>query len=489
MQTSTVYQSLARVDRRSDLEKWRKRNYYYYRDIESYYRFLVQPNAQVLEAGSGLGNLLSEVRPRYGLGIDLNTVAVDNAREKFPHLNFRVENVENFSAKTDFDYRGTANPANCFDYIILANTVSYIENIQKAFKNLRAVSQPSTRVILTFHNPAWEAILKLATITGQRMPLPPLNWLSAADITNLLELTDFEVVSHSKRFLFPRRVPGLAWFFNRVLAPLPLINRLCLTEYLVARPKPIQSERQLPVHLQKTCSVIVPARNEAGNIESCITRLPRMGAHTEVIFIEGHSSDNTWEEIQRVQAKYRDQWDIKICQQQGKGKGDAVRQGFEMATGDVLMILDSDLTVKPEDLPDFFEAVASGQCEMANGCRLIYPVSAKAMPLINRMANRFFAWLLSYLLNIKIKDSLCGTKVISRENYLKIAENRSYFGEFDPFGDFDLLFGAAKLSLKIKDIPVRYVPRVYGSSNIQHFKEGLVLLKMCLYAAKKVKFI
>ncbi|HCF27105.1 MAG TPA: glycosyl transferase, partial [Cyanobacteria bacterium UBA11049] len=201
-----------------------------------------------------------------------------------------------------------------------------------------------------------------------------------------------------------------------------------------------------------------------------------------------HSSDNTWDEIQRVKAKYEHKHDIKIYQQTGKGKGDAVRQGFSSATGDVLMILDSDLTVKPEDLTYFFEAVASGHCEMANGCRLVYPVNSEAMPWLNRMANRFFAWLLSYLLNTKIKDSLCGTKVISKTNYLKLEANRSYFGDFDPFGDFDLLFGAAKLGLKIKDIPVRYVPRTYGQSNIRHFREGLVLLKMCLYAARKIKF-
>jgi glycosyltransferase involved in cell wall biosynthesis len=214
-----------------------------------------------------------------------------------------------------------------------------------------------------------------------------------------------------------------------------------------------------------------------------------MGKHTEVIFIEGHSSDNTWDEIQRIKTKYSALWDIKVFQQPGKGKGDAVRLGFEQASGDILMILDSDLTVRPEELPYFFEAVASGKCEMANGCRLIYPVSRKAMPRLNRMANRFFAWLLSYLLNTKIKDSLCGTKVISRDHYQKIVKNRAYFGNFDPFGDFELLFGAAKLGLKIQDIPVRYVPRSYGTSNIQHIKEGLILLKMCLYAARKMKFI
>jgi hypothetical protein len=320
------------------------------------------------------------------------------------------------------------------------------------------------------------------------MPLPPLNWLSYKDIENLLNLSGFEVVSHNKRLLFPKRIQPFAWFFNHFLAPLPGFNNLCLTEYIVARPRFSDAAAQTNIH-EMTCSVIVPARNEAGNIESCVTRMPRLGNHTEIIFIEGHSSDDTWDEIQRVQAKYGNQWDIKIAQQKGKGKGDAVRQGFNMATGDILIILDSDLTVRPEDLTYFFEAIASGRCEFANGCRLIYPVHPKAMPWLNRMANRFFAWLLSYLLNTKIKDSLCGTKAISRSNYLRIAANRSYFGEFDPFGDFDLLFGAAKLGLQIKDIPVRYVPRVYGRSNIQHFKEGIILLKMCLYAAQKIKFI
>lgn len=237
-----------------------------------------------------------------------------------------------------------------------------------------------------------------------------------------------------------------------------------------------------------TCSVIVPARNESGNIENCIARMPNLGKHTEVIFIEGNSTDNTWDVIRQVQKKYGKYWDIKIDRQKGKGKGDAVRQGFKMASGDILMILDSDLTVKPEDLIFFFDAIASGNCEFANGCRLIYPIDTKAMPWLNQIANRFFARLLSYLLNIKIKDSLCGTKVLLKRDYLQIENNRSYFGDFDPFGDFDLLFGAAKLGLKIKDIPVRYVPRTYGASNIHHFKEGLILLKMCFYAAKKIKF-
>jgi SAM-dependent methyltransferase len=475
MKLSSRSQSSEQIRYSANLGKWRQRNLYYYQDIEKLYQFWVQAQSSVLEVGSGTGHLLEAVNPSPGVGIDINPVAAEESAAKFPHLEFRVEDVQGFY------------PEQAFDYVLGANTVSYLENIQKAFQQTRKACHPATRLILTFHNPAWEPILKFATFIGQRIPLPTLNWLSFKDIQNLLDLEGFEIISHGKRLLLPKRIPVLSGLINQFLAPLPWINQFCLTEYIVARPRPTV---EAATNIQEmTCSVIIPARNEAGNIESCITRLPRMGKHTEIVFVEGHSSDDTWAEIQRVQALYSDQWDIKISQQQGKGKGDAVRQGFEQATGDVLMILDSDLTVRPEDLTYFFEAIASGRCEMANGCRLIYPVSAEAMPWLNRMANRFFAWLLSYLLNIKIKDSLCGTKVISKENYLKIAANRSYFGDFDPFGDFDLLFGAAKLGLKIKDIPVRYDPRTYGRSNIQHFKEGLVLLKMCLYAARKIKFI
>jgi SAM-dependent methyltransferase len=458
------------------LQTWRKRNLYYYKDLERFYQFWVEPNAKVLEVGTGLGDLLNIVNPKYGLGIDINPLFVEKAKEKYDHLDFEVIDAEEFVRNQ------------LFDYILLANTISYIGDIEKVFNNLHKLCHSSTRVILTFHNPGWELILRLATLFNQRMPVSSLNWLNLEDIENLFHLTNFEVIERGKRCLFPKNIPLVSGFLNKFIAPLPFFNQFCLTEYIIARPCPDTYEVKENIG-KLTCSVIIPARNESGNIESCITRMPKFGKHTEIIFIEGHSSDNTWEEIQRVQNKYQDQWDIKIYQQTGKGKGNAVREGFAMAQGDILIILDSDLTVRPEDLIYFFNAIALGHCEFANGCRLIYPVSDDTMPWLNRMANRFFAWLLSYLLNTKIKDSLCGTKVLRRTHYERIAKNRSYFGDFDPFGDFDLLFGASKLGLKIQDIPVRYMPRTYGQSNIQHIKEGLVLLKMCLYAAKKIKFI
>jgi SAM-dependent methyltransferase len=457
-----------------ELDKWRTINLSYYLDIEKLYQFFVEPNSDILEISSGFGHLLNSLQPQYGLGIYPNQEIVDFAKEKFPHLDFKTAQFDCFKL------------AKKFDYILLPNTISYLDDIQKAFKNIRQFCKLSTRIIITFHNPGWELILKLATSLNQRTPVDSLNWLSCEDVTNILSLENYEVIYCGKRMLLPRKIPLLSDFFNKIIAPLPIVNNFCLTEYVVARINPHFFSENLKSQ-NYTCSVIIPARNEEKNIENCVKRMPKLGKHTELIFIEGNSEDNTWEEIKKVQQKYQEEWDIKIIQQKLEGKGDAVRQGFNLASGDVLLILDSDLTVKPEDLTYFFEAIASGKCEFANGCRLIYPVNFQAMPWLNLIANQFFATIISYVINVKLKDSLCGTKAISRQNYARIANNRNYFGDLDPFGDFELLFGSTKLGLKIKDIPVKYYPRTYGQSNIRHFKEGLVLLQMCLSVAWKIK--
>ncbi|TYQ31197.1 glycosyltransferase [Pseudanabaena sp. UWO310] len=459
------------ISYRNSLQKWRNLNLYYYRDIENFYKSVVREEHKVLEVGSNLGYLLNSLQPSYGLGIEQNAQAVEQARSNFPRLDFIISNAEEFRSSDIL-----------FDYILMANTISYLSDITQTLKNLHQSCQPSTRLILTLHNPSWEIILKIASLIGQRNPLPQLNWLSYSDVANLLHLCQFEVVCHSKRLLLPKNIPLISWFANSVIAPLPLFNQFCLNEHIIARPI-------IQISSPCTCSVIIPARNEEGNIEACITNMPQIGSDTEIIFVEGGSTDGTWDEILRVQQKYRDRFKIAAYKQSGDGKKNAVWQGFERASGDVLIILDADLTVQPRDLVYFFEAIASGTCEFANGCRLIYPLSKATMPWLNRIANRIFAFLLSYLLNTQIKDSLCGTKAISRQNYQRLARNRDFFGDFDPFGDFDLLFGAAKLGLKIMDIPVRYFPRTYGKSNIHHIKEGFVLLKTCLHAAKKIKFI
>ena len=439
----------------------------YRRLLAHYFNLLIPADASVLEIGCGGGELLAHLRAAHKTGVDLSPARIAAARERLPHATFHVQ------AGEELDLTGP------FDYIILSDTLNLVADVQTVFARLQACSHANTRVIVNFQNSLWRPLLTVAEWTGLKAPHPQNSWLATPDVTNLMRLGGWEPICQQNYLLLPVRIPGLDTIVNRGLAP--LLQWFCLTIFIVARPA--RQARREP-----TVSVIIPARNEAGNIEAAVKRTPRMGAGTELIFVEGHSRDNTWAEIQRVAQAYPE-LGIKIMQQTGKGKGDAVRMGFAAATGDILMILDADLTMPPEELPKFNSVLAQGQAEFANGVRLVYPMDEKAMQFLNLCANKTFGLIFTWLLGQQLKDTLCGTKVLSRAHYERIAANRAYFGDFDPFGDFDLLFGAAKLNLKIADVPIRYKERTYGTTNIQRWKHGWLLLRMVLFAARKLKFV
>lgn len=454
------------------VEKWRRRNEGYHRAISSLCSFYIPASARVLEIGSGTGDLLAATQPRRGLGIDISPEMVRLATSKHPDLEFRCMAAE------FLDCGGEK-----FDYIILSDLVGFLYDIRLVFERLRSACHAQTRIIIHWYSLLWQPILALAERTGMKYPLPILNWTTKEDLANLLYLADFEVLRSRPHILLPKHVPLLTPFVNRFLTPLPLIRQFALTNWVVARPMRLTENRPVP-----TVSVICPCRNEAGNIQQIVERLPNIGSHTELIFVEGHSKDNTLDECRRVAANTPEK-DIKVLVQEGRGKGDAVRLGFAKATGDILMILDADISVAPEDLVDFYDALVSGKGDFINGCRLVYSMDSRAMRFLNLWGNKFFALLLSKLMGQPVKDSLCGTKVLWRKAYLDIAAGRTYFGALDPFGDFDLLFGAAKLNMKIIDIPVRYRERTYGSTNINRFADGSLLMRMCNKAAAKLFFI
>jgi SAM-dependent methyltransferase len=454
-------------------EKYIRRNRYYYKDMIKFLKFNIPEQSRVLEIGCGTGFLLEALNPARGVGIDISAGMIAAAKEKYPHLEFHRMDAEHIQLNETFDF------------IVISDTLGYFEDLEKAFKELSKVVQPGTRIIITYHNFLWQPLLKMAEWLRLKMPQTRLNWLNRGDIINLLQLEGFEVIKQGRRFLFPKFFPLLSWFFNKYIAHLPLVNRLCITGYIVARP----AVCRVADNRDYSVSVIIPTRNERGNIENAVKRMPNLGKHTEIIFVEGHSTDDTLTEIQRVCETYKDEWDIKYTVQEGKGKGDAVRKGFALAKGDFLLILDGDLTVAPEDLPKFYNAAATGKGEYINGSRLVYPMEKQAMRMLNVLGNKFFSMMFSWLLDQPLKDTLCGTKAISRVNWEKVVANRGYFGDFDPFGDFDLIFGAAKLNLKIVEIPIRYRAREYGKTNISRFRHGWLLLKMVLFAMNKIKFI
>ena len=441
----------------------------YRRMLARYYALMFPSDASVLEVGCGGGDLLALLPNRDVTGVDLSPAQIDAARRRLPHGRFEVQAGESLSLDRTFDV------------IILSETINFAADVQRIIENLHPVAKPQTRLILNFYSSLWRPMLGLATALGVKPHSPQSNWLSHRDVWNLCELADWQVVKTQGRILLPLAVPILEPLFNRWLGP--LLPSCCLTVFLVARPRPKSVPRA-----SARVSVIIPARNEAGNIEAAVVRTPSLGAGTEIIFVEGHSRDDTWAEIQRVVAAYPERA-IRALSQSGKGKGNAVREAFAVATGDILMILDADLTVPPEELPKFYRALLSGHAEFANGVRLVYPMQGQAMRFLNLCANKFFGVAFTWLLGQTVKDTLCGTKALFRADYEKIAANRAYFGDFDPFGDFDLLFGADKLTLKIADLPIHYHERTYGATNIQRWRHGWLLLRMMWFAARKLKFV
>src|SRR5688572_7114292 len=436
--------------------------------LAHYYNLLIPPDSSVLEIGCGSGELLRRIRAARKVGVDLSPRQIEAAQKRLPEAEFFSQAGELLSLEETFDV------------IIISDTLNLAADVQRLFERLHSVSHPQTRLIVNFQNTLWRPLLSFARWLGLKAPQPQNSWLASSDVFNLLRLAGWRPVSRHGRLLIPFRALGVGTFVNRWFAP--FLQWFCLTVFFVARRDQGNGIRPL------TVSVVIPARNEAGNIPAAVTRTPEMGAGTELIFVEGHSTDNTWAEIQRIAAAHPDR-KIKILQQTGKGKGDAVRAGFAVATGEVLMILDADLTMPPEELRKFYDVIASGRAEFANGVRLVYPMDEKAMQFLNLCANKAFGLIFTWLLGQSVKDTLCGTKVLTRVHYDRIAANRAYFGDFDPFGDFDLLFGASKLNLKIADVPIRYRERTYGTTNIQRWRHGVLLLRMVWFAARKLKFV
>jgi len=443
----------------------------YHRRLQQAYRASVPPGQRILELGCGLGDLLAALEPELGVGVDISEEMLVRAAQRHPHLRFVNADVH--------DLRGIDGP---FDVVILSDLVNELWDVQAVLEQLEPLMTSRTRILFNLFSRLWQLPLGLARRLRLARPALSQNWLTVEDLHNLLRLTDLEAIRTWQECLLPLPVPLLAPLANRFLVRLWPFRLFALSNFVVARPAPTRSNQPEPL-----VSVVVPARNEEGNVEQIFLRTPEMGRGTELVFVEGHSSDGTFAAIEREIARHPNRR-AKLLRQPGVGKGDAVRQGFAAATGEVLMILDADLTVPPEDLPRFYDALREGKGELINGVRLVYPMEAEAMRFINLLGNKFFSLAFSWLLGQPIKDTLCGTKVVLRADYDRIAANRAYFGDFDPFGDFDLIFGAAKLNLRLADMPIRYRQRSYGETNIQRWKHGWLLLRMVLFAARRIKF-
>jgi hypothetical protein len=456
-------------------EVWINRNKYYYELLSRLLRFLVEPQKKVLSVRCDTGSVLAALRPSDGKGVDICTEIVEIARQRNPSFNFAVA----FPDKNEF--RELFGEDENFDYILF-NDIGDTVDVLQAFQNLKPLCRRHTRLLVTTYNHFWEPLVTFAEWTGMKVPRVEQNWLSTTDIRNLMKLAGFEALEMHRIVLLPKYVPLVSVFLNRFCARLPLLNRLCMTQVVVARllPPPLPKE-------ELSVSVIIPCKDEKGNVEAAVQRIPQLGRETEIIFCDDQSSDDTAEEVMRVRASYPHK---KIRLEKGPGicKSKNVWTGFNAATGDILMILDADLTTMPEQLVYFLDVIASGQAEFVNGSRLIYPVPKGAMNTANMLGNNFFSGAFTYLLGQRVKDTLCGTKVLWRSDWERIRPMLGSWGTEDRWGDYELLFGAAKLNLKILDLPVHYQERIYGSTKMTKvFRNGLVMLKMCWHGFLKLK--
>lgn len=456
----------------AERENWIERNAYYYAEEFRMLRFLIQPNQRVLEIGCGTGSLLAALKPSRGVGVDFSPAMIEQARAEHPNFEFIVGDVEE---------PGTLHQIyGPFDIVVLADTFGLLDDCQTFLQQIRPLLHHGSRIVIAHHNHLWELLLRLGEALGAKSPQTGASWLSLHDIGNLLDLAGYDVVQTHRRQLLPYHALGLGPLVNRYIGTLPLVQGLCVRHYTIARPV------MAPTPAPRSASIIVPCRNERGNIAPLVARLPAFAERVEIIFVEGHSADDTYAEVERV-ILANPQRAIRLLRQPGIGKADAVRAGMAIATGDIVMILDADMTVAPEDMPKVFDAIAAGRADFVNGTRFVYPMEDGAMRFLNLLGNRGFSLIFSWLLNQRFTDTLCGTKALRRTHWDAIAANRNAFAIDDPFGDFDLILGAARLTLKTIEMPMRYGERRYGETQISRFRHGWYLLRMAFAAYRRLK--
>lgn len=407
----------------------------------------------------------------------------NNMKEKYRNkfikefINFLVPKSKSYLLITSRNHNSfTKKIGRSFDYIIILEVLEETQDIIKLLKDTQTLLKKRGKLVIIYNNYLYNYIKQLFNKKSK-------NWLSTNDIRNFLQLSNYESFISNALYFFDIKLPLLNSLINRIIVHIFPISHFAKIHYIIAKKIHI-SPKDL------STSIIIPARNEKGNIENIFNSLSPLGTTTEVIFVEGNSVDGTKEEIIRCINKYSKIQTFSfhfIDQGTEKGKADAVRKGFAKAKGEVLFIYDADVSINPNDLSKFYKAIISNKGEFINGSRLVYPMEKLAMQSLNILGNKFFSLLYSWILDQKVKDTLCGTKVIWKNDYLLMKNDRYLTGNYDPFGDFELLIGARKLNLKIIDLPIRYYERKYGKTNIKRFSNGLQLAKYSLIAIKKLK--
>ena len=445
-----------------DYDKWKKKNSYYYRSLKAFIKHIVQPNSSVLEIGCATGDILASTNPSRGVGIDISSEMIKLASEKHPQQEFVNTSIENFQNQEKFDY------------IIMVDVIDHVYDVMDVFKAVYQHCHPTTRIVLTTASPWWDPVFMIMEKFKAKMPEGPHNFVEIKNIANILELLDFKVNYFGYMLLFPKYIPILSYLANTVGVRTWGVRRLSPIQYMLIQPL-MRNE----INLGLGCSVIIPCYNEENNIEEAIRRIPSMGKYTEIIVVNDGSQDRTADCVRELQKKYSN---LKLIDNpSNKGKGYAIQQGFAAATQEILMTLDADLSVPPEELPRFFDPLNKAQGQFVNGTRMVYPmIEPQRMRTVGLLGNKILGQIMTFIIRQDLSDTLCGTKAFYKRDlkYMNMG--------VDKWGDFDLLFGAAKLGNTILEVPVHYKSRKTGEPRMKLFRHGFYILKACFRGIREL---
>jgi hypothetical protein len=404
------------------------------------------------------------MKPQRGVGIDISKEMIALASEKYPQYAFIHSPIE------------TLHLDETFDYIIMVDVVDHVYDVMEVFQNLYRFCKPTTRIILTTINPWWDPILTFMEKIGAKMPEGPHNFIEKGNLRRIFEMMDFVVSYSGFMLLFPKRIPLLSYLANSLGVRIWGVNRLSCAQYMIIQPT-AKNENDLGLG----CSVIIPCYNEQDNIEEAIRRVPAMGKATEIIVVNDGGRDNTVQKVKDLQSEFPN---LKLVDYSpNHGKGYAVRRGFEAAMHEIIMILDADISTPPEELPRFFEPLNKGICQFVNGTRMVYPMQDQAMRIFNLFGNKLFGYIMSFITQQNLTDTLCGTKALYKSDLKRIRWG------LDKWGDFDLLFAAARMGSKITEVPVHYMSRKSGESKMKTFRHSAHLLMACFKGFRELIFI
>lgn len=444
--------------------EWKRRNLYYYSKLTQFYRKVIPPGKDVLDIGCRDGELLKAVEPLTGVGIDVSEGMIEIARRNCSHLRFFPMKSESIELEGKFDY------------IIMSNVIGYISDLWLLFEQIKPLTKFNTEIVISSSNPLMEPLLKLGERLGMKSSEGPVNRFYMEDIMNLLRLNDFGIVDWGHELSLPRRIPLVSEMVNRYASKVRFLRNFSFLQYIIARPGRTMARAE-----SLSCSVVIPCHNEKENIRECVGRVPLLGKATEIVIVDDGSTDSTADEVKKFIGKNPDKNLKLISHFPNRGKGFAVREGFKAASGDILMILDADMAVSPEELTRFFKPIVEGKAEAVNGTRMVYMMEKQAMPYLHLFGNKIFSIIFTWLMGQRITDTLCGTKAIFRKDFRRMEIGRC------PWGDFDILLGIAKLRLKMVEMPVHYKARRAGKSKMKTFRHGLLLIETCLYGFKELK--